>query len=78
MLALSAILGLPLMGGILKLTDWIGDQWWLWAWGGTVKIIVHYKRPGCPLVVSIVAFAIMRSEPHDRGARGRRFRDERV
>lgn len=32
MLALSAILGLPLMGGILKLTDWIGDRWWLWAW----------------------------------------------
>lgn len=32
MLALSAILGLPLMGGILKLTDWIGSQWWLWAW----------------------------------------------
>ena len=32
MLALSAILGLPLMGCILKLTDWIGSQWWLWAW----------------------------------------------
>jgi STE24 endopeptidase len=32
MLALSAILGLPLMGGILQLTDWIGSQWWLWAW----------------------------------------------
>ena len=46
--------------------------------GGTVKIIVHYKRPGYPLVVSIVAFAIMCSEPRDRGARGRRFRDERV
>ena len=32
MLALSTVLGLPLIGGILKLTDWIGDQWWLWAW----------------------------------------------
>ena len=32
MLALSTVLGLPLIAGILKLTDWIGNQWWLWAW----------------------------------------------
>lgn len=32
MLALSTALGLPLIAGILKLTDWIGNQWWLWAW----------------------------------------------
>jgi len=32
MLLLSAVLGLPLITGILKLTIWIGDRWWLWAW----------------------------------------------
>lgn len=33
MLALGIVLGLPLLAGILRLTDWIGDRWWLWAWG---------------------------------------------
>ena len=32
MLLLSVVLGLPLVTAILKLTDWIGDRWWLWAW----------------------------------------------
>lgn len=30
--ALGAFLGLPLLAGILRLTDWIGSRWWLWAW----------------------------------------------
>jgi STE24 endopeptidase len=33
MLALSTVLGLPLIAGILTLTHRIGDLWWLWAWG---------------------------------------------
>jgi len=32
-LALGIVLGLPLLAGILRLTGWIGDRWWLWAWG---------------------------------------------
>jgi STE24 endopeptidase len=32
MLLLSSVLGVPLITAILKLTVWIGDQWWLWAW----------------------------------------------
>ena len=32
MLVLGTLLGLPLVTGILKLTAWIGDAWWLWAW----------------------------------------------
>ena len=32
-LALGLILGYPLLVLILKLVDWLGDSWWLWAWG---------------------------------------------
>lgn len=32
-LALAALLGYPLLALILKLVDWTGDRWWLWAWG---------------------------------------------
>jgi STE24 endopeptidase len=30
---LAAVLGYPLLALILKLVEWIGPQWWLWAWG---------------------------------------------
>ena len=29
---LSVILGFPLLWFILKLVDWVGPVWWLWAW----------------------------------------------
>ena len=31
-LALSLLLGFPLLLLILKLVDWMGSTWWLWAW----------------------------------------------
>jgi STE24 endopeptidase len=32
-LALSVLLGYPLMVLVLKLVEWTGSWWWLWAWG---------------------------------------------
>jgi STE24 endopeptidase len=32
-LMLSLVLGLPLLWLLLKLVDWTGQWWWLWAWG---------------------------------------------
>jgi STE24 endopeptidase len=32
-LLLALILGLPLLALILKLVEWTGAFWWLWAWG---------------------------------------------
>ena len=31
-LLLALVLGCPLLALILKLVEWAGDQWWLWAW----------------------------------------------
>src|SRR5262249_27463029 len=31
-LLLAALLGYPLLALILKLVDWTGSLWWLWAW----------------------------------------------
>ncbi len=31
-LALALVLGVPLLILILKLVDWVGSHWWLWAW----------------------------------------------
>jgi STE24 endopeptidase len=31
-LILSLVLGYPLLLLILKLVEWMGDHWWLWAW----------------------------------------------
>jgi STE24 endopeptidase len=30
---LAALMGLPLLTLILKLVEWTGQWWWLWAWG---------------------------------------------
>ncbi|MCL5097521.1 MAG: M48 family metallopeptidase [Candidatus Omnitrophica bacterium] len=35
-LLLGAALGYPLLVLILKLVDWIGTWWWVWAWGCVV------------------------------------------
>jgi STE24 endopeptidase len=32
-LALAIVLGAPLLALIIKLVEWTGDAWWLWAWG---------------------------------------------
>ncbi len=32
-LLLAAVLGLPLIALVLKLAQWAGSWWWLWAWG---------------------------------------------
>ncbi len=31
--ALSALIGFPLLWGLLSLVRWVGDAWWLWGWG---------------------------------------------
>lgn len=31
-LALALVLGYPLLVLVLKLVEWMGDRWWLWAW----------------------------------------------
>lgn len=31
-LVLASVLGLPLLALILKLVDWMGSSWWVWAW----------------------------------------------
>ncbi len=35
-LLLGAVLGWPLLVLILKVVEWTGAQWWLWAWGVVV------------------------------------------
>ncbi|HEY5913363.1 MAG TPA: M48 family metallopeptidase [Verrucomicrobiae bacterium] len=32
-LLLAAVLGYPLLALVLKLAEWAGSRWWLWAWG---------------------------------------------
>ncbi len=32
-LLVALVLGYPLLVLILKLVDWTGGWWWLWAWG---------------------------------------------
>src|SRR5438552_11230054 len=32
-LVLGLVLGYPLLALVLKLVEWIGGWWWLWAWG---------------------------------------------
>ena len=32
-LLVAAVLGFPLLVLVLKLVEWSGDGWWLWAWG---------------------------------------------
>jgi STE24 endopeptidase len=32
-LLLAAVLGYPLLTLILKIVEWTGSMWWLWAWG---------------------------------------------
>ena len=32
-LMLAVVIGLPLLALILKLVEWTGGLWWLWAWG---------------------------------------------
>jgi STE24 endopeptidase len=32
-LALALVLGYPLLVLILKIVEWTGEHWWLWAWG---------------------------------------------
>jgi len=35
-LALAILLGYPLLVLILKIVEWTGAQWWLWAWGAMI------------------------------------------
>jgi STE24 endopeptidase len=35
-LALGIILGYPLLVLVLKLVEWTGASWWLWAWGALI------------------------------------------
>jgi len=35
-LFLAALIGLPLLALVLKLADWAGAWWWLWAWGAII------------------------------------------
>jgi STE24 endopeptidase len=35
-LLLALALGLPLLALLLKLAEWAGAEWWLWAWGAMV------------------------------------------
>jgi STE24 endopeptidase len=35
-LALALVLGYPLLVLVLKLVEWTGDWWWLWAWGAVL------------------------------------------
>ena len=35
-LLLALVLGYPLLVLILKIVEWTGGQWWLWAWGAMI------------------------------------------
>jgi STE24 endopeptidase len=45
-LLLAMVLGYPLLTLVLKLVDWTGTNWWLWAWG----ILLAFQ-----LVMAVVA-----------------------
>ncbi len=51
--ALSAILGLPLLGGLLALMRHASGLWWFWTWGAAVALILAaptlYTRLIAPL-----------------------------
>jgi len=36
-LLLAALLGFPLLALVLKLVEWTGPSWWLWAWGAVLS-----------------------------------------
>ena len=36
-LLLAMALGMPLLALVLKLADWAGSWWWLWAWGAILS-----------------------------------------
>ena len=46
-LVLSLVLGYPLLVLILKLVDWTGAWWWLWAWGCVLgfEFLLHVLGP---------------------------------
>lgn len=46
-LALGIALGYPLIVLVLKLVDWTGKYWWLWAWGAILvfQLIVSVLAP---------------------------------
>jgi STE24 endopeptidase len=46
-LILAAVLGFPLLTLILKLVDWMGSAWWIWAWATLLgfQILVLFIAP---------------------------------
>lgn len=46
-MVLAAVLGLPLLALILKLVDWMGAMWWIWAWATLFgfQILILFLAP---------------------------------
>jgi STE24 endopeptidase len=44
---LAAVLGLPLLALILKLVEWMGALWWLWAWATLMgfQVLILFLAP---------------------------------
>jgi STE24 endopeptidase len=44
---LAVVLGGPLLALVLKLVDWMGPRWWLWAWGALLlfQLIMSVLAP---------------------------------
>jgi STE24 endopeptidase len=44
---LAVVLGYPLLVLILKIVDWTGAQWWMWAWGAMMffELLVAVLAP---------------------------------
>ncbi len=45
-LLLALALGYPLLALVLKIVQWTGAWWWLWAWGVVVGISIPDERAG--------------------------------
>lgn len=52
-LALSAVLGIPILALILKLAKLAGDAWWLWAWAAIALIQWILSMVGPKLILPI-------------------------
>jgi STE24 endopeptidase len=46
-LVLMLLLGYPILVLVLKIVEWTGDSWWLWAWGAllVVQLLVMVLAP---------------------------------
>ncbi|GAB4420862.1 MAG: M48 family metallopeptidase [Bacteriovoracaceae bacterium] len=46
-IVLGALIGLPILAGLIKILESLGDQWWVWGWGflTAVQLVIIWAYP---------------------------------